>query len=82
VLREAAMASPEDNVHAYFAVRSGSMFFHVKELQYEAKPERPDPIYAKKLQEILGGEFGEMTVMMSYLFQGWNGTQGNSARHA
>jgi Mn-containing catalase len=48
------------------------MFFHVKELQYNAKPERPDPIYAKKLQEILGGEFGEMTVMMSYLFQGWN----------
>ena len=48
------------------------MFFHVKELQYQAMPERPDPIYAKKLQEILGGQFGEMTVMMSYLFQGWN----------
>lgn len=31
------------------------MFFHVKELQYQAAPERPDPIYAKKLQEILGG---------------------------
>jgi len=48
------------------------MFFHVKELQYQAAPERPDPIYAKKLQEILGGQFGEMTVMMAYLFQGWN----------
>jgi Mn-containing catalase len=48
------------------------MFFHVKELQYNAKPERPDPVYAKKLQEILGGQFGEMTVMMQYLFQGWN----------
>jgi Mn-containing catalase len=48
------------------------MFFHVKELQYQAVPERPDPIYAKKLQEILGGQFGEMTVMMSYLFQAWN----------
>ena len=48
------------------------MFFHVKELQYQAKPERPDPLYARKLQEILGGQFGEMTVMMSYLFQGWN----------
>ena len=48
------------------------MFFHVKELQYDAKPERPDAIYAKRLQEILGGKFGEMTVMMSYLFQGWN----------
>jgi Mn-containing catalase len=48
------------------------MFFHVKELQYNARPERPDPVYAKKLQEILGGQFGEITVMMQYLFQGWN----------
>jgi Mn-containing catalase len=48
------------------------MFFHVKELQYQARPAQPDPVYAKKLQEILGGQFGEMTVMMSYLFQGWN----------
>jgi Mn-containing catalase len=48
------------------------MFFHDKRMQYEAKPSRPDPIYAKKLQEILGGQFGEMTVMMQYLFQGWS----------
>lgn len=48
------------------------MFYHIKELQYNAKPERPDPVYAKKLQEILGGQFGEITVMMQYLFQGWN----------
>lgn len=31
------------------------MFIHMKELQYHAKPEKPDPIYAKKLQEVLGG---------------------------
>src|SRR3954451_1477752 len=37
-----------------------------------AKPERPDPLYAKKLQEVLGGQWGEMSVMMMYLFQGWN----------
>ncbi|WP_261134475.1 manganese catalase family protein [Bacillus sp. Marseille-Q3570] len=48
------------------------MFFHIKELQYNAKPDRPDPVYAKKLQEILGGQFGEITVFMQYLFQGWN----------
>ncbi|MGI8486546.1 MAG: manganese catalase family protein, partial [Thermomicrobiales bacterium] len=41
-------------------------------MQYDAKPDKPDPIYAKRLQEVLGGKFGEMTVMMSYLFQGWN----------
>ncbi len=48
------------------------MFYHVKETQYRAKPESPDPAYARKLQEILGGQFGEMSVMMQYLFQGWN----------
>lgn len=48
------------------------MFFHIKQLQHPAKPARPDPIFAKKLQEILGGQFGEITVSMQYLFQGWN----------
>ncbi|WP_138415178.1 manganese catalase family protein [Aquibacillus sediminis] len=48
------------------------MFYHVKELQYRAKPEKPDPVYAKKLQEILGGQFGEISVALQYLFQGWN----------
>lgn len=48
------------------------MFFHDKRLQYHAKPSRPDPVFAKKLQEILGGQWGEITVSMQYLFQGWN----------
>jgi Mn-containing catalase len=48
------------------------VFYHVKHLQYHAKPERPDPVYAKKLQEILGGQFGEISVALQYLFQGWN----------
>ena len=48
------------------------MFYHDKRLQYNAKPDAPDPIFAKKLQEVLGGQWGEMSVMMNYLFQGWN----------
>ncbi|MBP2185565.1 manganese catalase family protein [Amycolatopsis magusensis] len=48
------------------------MFRHTKLLQFEAKPERPDPVYARKLQELIGGAYGEMTVTMQYLFQGWN----------
>jgi len=48
------------------------MFLRQRALQYHARPERPDPIYAKKLQEVLGGQWGEISVMMSYLFQGWN----------
>ena len=48
------------------------MFYHKKQLQYFTPPEQPDPIYAKSMQELIGGVFGEMTVMMQYLFQGWN----------
>ncbi len=48
------------------------MFYHKKQLQYFKPPQKPDAIYAKKIQELIGGTFGEMTVMMQYLFQGWN----------
>ncbi|MET3507285.1 manganese catalase family protein [Halalkalibacter oceani] len=48
------------------------MFYHVKELQYHAKPERPDPIFARQLQEVLGGQFGEISVALQYMFQGWS----------
>jgi Mn-containing catalase len=48
------------------------MFYHIKELQYQAKPERPDPLFAKNLQEVLGGQFGEISVALQYLFQGWS----------
>ncbi|WP_432511438.1 manganese catalase [Kineococcus sp. SYSU DK001] len=48
------------------------MYRHTRELQFTAKPEKPDALFAAKFQEILGGQFGEMTVMMQYLFQGWN----------
>jgi Mn-containing catalase len=52
------------------------MFFNKKELSYNAIPNNPDPVMAKHLQEIIGGQFGEMSVAMQYLFQGWN-TRGN-----
>jgi Mn-containing catalase len=48
------------------------MFTHVHELQFEAKPDGPDPAFARRFQEVLGGKFGEMTVAMQYLYQGWN----------
>ena len=48
------------------------MFLRQRRLQYHAKPDKPDPLYAKKLQEVLGGQWGEISVMMTYLFQGWN----------
>lgn len=48
------------------------MFRHTDYLQFDVKPEKPDPVYARKLQELIGGAYGEMTVTMQYLFQGWN----------
>jgi Mn-containing catalase len=48
------------------------MFTHTSRLQFEAKPEKPDAHFARKLQELIGGAWGEMTVTMQYLFQGWN----------
>jgi Mn-containing catalase len=47
------------------------MFRHSKQLQFRARPEKPDALFAAKLQEIIGGQFGEMSVMMQYLWQGW-----------
>lgn len=48
------------------------MFYHVQTLQYESKPDNPDPAFARRLQEILGGKWGELTVALQYLQQGWN----------
>ena len=43
------------------------MFRHQKELQFEAKPDRPNPLIEKYLQELIGGQYGEMSVAMQYL---------------
>lgn len=48
------------------------MYFHKQELQHAARPDNPDAVYARKLQEVLGGQYGEITVAMQYSFQAWN----------
>jgi Mn-containing catalase len=48
------------------------MFLHRQELQFTSTPSKPDAVYARKLQEVLGGQYGEITVAMQYMFQGWN----------
>jgi Mn-containing catalase len=48
------------------------MFRYQRGLQFQSKPDAPNPILANRFQEILGGQFGEMTVMMQYLWQGFN----------
>src|SRR3954466_3555745 len=48
------------------------MFIHRQELQHKASPDKADAVHARKLQEGLGGQYGEITVAMQYSFQAWN----------
>jgi Mn-containing catalase len=45
------------------------MFHHSSKLQYEVRVDRPDPVFAKYLQQAIGGIEGEIRVAMQYFFQ-------------
>jgi Mn-containing catalase len=45
------------------------MYYHDNKLQYPVEVEEPDPVFAKMLQEAIGGVEGEMCVCLQYLFQ-------------
>ena len=47
------------------------MFYHDKQLQYTVRVDTPNPIFAKMLQQAIGGVEGEIRVMLQYLFQAW-----------
>jgi Mn-containing catalase len=47
------------------------MFFHESKLQYEVRVDRPNPLFAKMLQQAIGGVEGEIRVCLQYLFQAW-----------
>ena len=47
------------------------MFLHRKELAYEVRVDDPNPLFARMLQQAIGGVEGEMRVMNQYLFQAW-----------
>ena len=47
------------------------MFFSDGKLQYRVRVERPNPLFARMLQQAIGGVEGEIRVMMQYLFQAW-----------
>lgn len=50
----------------------GNLYYYKEGLINIIKPDHPDPAAAKVLQEILGGQFGEMRTMMQYFFQSSN----------
>ncbi|MCD0486933.1 manganese catalase family protein [Pedobacter sp. MC2016-14] len=45
------------------------MFYHVKELQFNARVSKPDPRFANILLEQFGGENGELAAAMQYFTQ-------------
>lgn len=47
------------------------MFFHHDELAYTVRVDNPNPVFARMLQQAIGGPEGEMRVMLQYMFQGF-----------
>lgn len=47
------------------------MFYHDRKLQYTVRVDTPNPLFARMLQQAIGGVEGEIRVMMQYLFQAW-----------
>jgi Mn-containing catalase len=53
------------------------MYLHDKRLQFPVRVEKPDPLFARALQQAIGGVEGEIRVCLQYFFQAW-GTRGPS----
>ncbi len=47
------------------------MYYHDKRLQYPVVVDRPNPAFARMLQQAIGGVEGEIRVCMQYFFQAW-----------
>lgn len=47
------------------------MFYQDGKLQYEVRVDNPNPLFAKALQQAIGGVEGEIRVCLQYLFQAW-----------
>jgi Mn-containing catalase len=47
------------------------MFFHHRDLAYTVRVDKPNPVFARMLQQAIGGPEGEMRVMNQYMFQGF-----------
>jgi Mn-containing catalase len=47
------------------------MYYCDPRLQYPVRVEKPNPLFAKMLQQAIGGVEGEIRVCLQYFFQGW-----------
>src|ERR1700712_360248 len=56
------------------------MYFMDKRLQWPVRVETPNPLYARQLQQAIGGVEGEIRVCMQYFFQAW-GARGPTTKY-
>ena len=56
------------------------MYYHDKRLQYPVRVETPDPLFARQLQQAIGGIEGEIRVCLQYFFQAW-GARGPTTKY-
>ena len=47
------------------------MYYHDKRLQFPVTVDKPNPAFARMLQQAIGGVEGEIRVCMQYFFQAW-----------
>ena len=47
------------------------MYYTDKKLQWPVRVEKPNPVFARMLQQAIGGVEGEIRVCMQYFFQAW-----------
>ena len=47
------------------------MFYTDNKLQFPVRVEQPNPLFARALQQAIGGVEGEIRVAMQYMFQAW-----------
>ena len=47
------------------------MFYMDGKLQYPVRVEKPNPLFARALQQAIGGVEGEIRVCLQYMFQAW-----------
>src|SRR3982750_1858096 len=47
------------------------MYYCDPKLQYPVRVDNPNPLFAKMLQQAIGGVEGEMRVCLQYFFQAW-----------
>ena len=56
------------------------MYYFDKKLQWPVHVDKPDPVFARQLQQAIGGVEGEIRVCMQYFFQAW-GARGPTTKY-